>query len=154
MAKLTQPAATVTGEAAVSTRAFSVADPKWGAYSQYKVMRMSDVSQTITGQAAPGSGPFSVADGRPWQNAGHYGVLPWNQPAPCHGRGELRQQADSVADPRGRILISEDGTWHRPLTILEWPRCRASTGRWCWTARPARALAGTDPETRSSADRC
>ena len=149
VAKLTQPAATVTGEAAVSTGAFSVADPKWGAYSQYKVMRMSDVSQTITGQAAPGSGPFSVADGRPWQNAGHYGVLPWNQPAPCiTGAASCDNGRSSVADPRGGILISEDGTWHRPLTILEmaalqgfdWPLVLDGTARARWQERIGNAI--------------
>ncbi len=160
-------AGTITGEAAPTTGRFSLADAKWGDYSAYRIMRMSDTSGTITAQAAPGSGPFSiadekgaarynnilrvvrwnepgtcitggktptsggvsVADPRPWQNAGHYGVLRMDSSAPCiTGSASVDNGRSAVADPRWQadfsdltmpMLISEDDTWHRPLTILE-----------------------------------
>lgn len=53
-----------------------------------------------------------------WSGAGHYGVIPWTEPA-----GAVTANAgwdngrNSVADPRR--AVSADGTWHRPLTTLE-----------------------------------
>ncbi len=123
------PGGTVTGRAKPSTGAFSVGDPRLraGRFNNIcQVVKWDRPCATVTGGAHPSGGGLSVADPRPWENAGHYGVVNWSQPSgavtgaagPDNGRG-------NVADPRlGAVaelplIVSLDGTWHRPFTTLE-----------------------------------
>lgn len=120
---------TVTGRAKPSTGAFSVGDPRLreGRFNNVcRVVRWDTPSVAVTGGGHPSSGGPSVADPRPWEGAGHYGIVSWEQPSgavtaaggPDNGRG-------NVADPRlGEVaelplIVSLDGTWHRPFTTLE-----------------------------------
>jgi site-specific DNA-cytosine methylase len=124
---------TITGEAGPTNGRFSVADPrptKPCMPHTYGVVKWDGTSHTITGNAAPGGGPFSVADPRitckTRENSGIYGVVPWESPCgcivghACHDNGRF-----SVASPTWPksvpfpVIISEDGTWHRPFTLLE-----------------------------------
>ncbi len=128
-----EPSGTITTRDAPSCGRFSVADPrptKPCMPCTYGVIRWSDPSHTITGNEAPGGGPFSVADPRitckTRENSNIYGVIPWDEASgtvvghACHDNGRF-----SVASPTWPksvpfpLIISEDGTWHRPLTILE-----------------------------------
>lgn len=66
--------------------------------------------------------------GDAYLTAGHYGVVPWDQPsgavsaAACHDNGRW-----AVADPRLPaatdrlvcVIQALDGCWHRPFTTLE-----------------------------------
>lgn len=125
-----EPSTTVTGATRPAGGAQSVADPRLGQHAnKMRVEPWGAPAHTVTGSDRVGSGAPSVADPRPWAGAGHYGVIPWDQPAGTvaaaaghdNGRG-------NVADPRGPtwappedvpLIISLDGTWHRPLTSYE-----------------------------------
>lgn len=111
---------------------FSVAEPRVtsGFPGTYGVVGWDDPSVTITGRASPTTGSFTVSDPRVTcktrDNSAIYGVIRWGDPAgtvvghACHDNGRF-----SVADPRWPasvpfpVILSEDGTWHRPLTTLE-----------------------------------
>lgn len=133
----------VTGGTGPTAGGLAVQDPRpprdLGRYTPYGVLPWDEASGTVTAQAAPGAGVFSVADPRPsawvdgratWAAGGHYGVVRWEEPsgavvgAAQHDRGRW-----SVADPRlpgpkerpdpVPLIVSLDGTWHRPFTTLE-----------------------------------
>jgi site-specific DNA-cytosine methylase len=131
-----RPIGTVTSREHPSNGEFSVADPR-GARGDaearnddHGVIGWSEPARTITSRDGPSNGAFSVADPRitckTFENSGIYGIIPWERPAgtivghACHDNGPF-----SVADPRHPsrvpfpVIISLDGTWHRPLTILE-----------------------------------
>lgn len=126
------PAHTITAKASVGTGPFSVADPRVtsGFPGTYGVVPWGDPMGVVTGRASPTTGSFSVADPRVTcktrENSAIYGVIPWSEAAgtivghACHDNGRF-----SVADPRWPasvpfpVILSEDGTWHRPLTTLE-----------------------------------
>lgn len=129
----------VTGATDIQNGAPSVADPRPTKECHphtYGVLGWEQPAHTITGNTYAGGGPFSLADPRitckTRENSGIYGVIPWQEPAgtivahACHDNGRF-----SVADPRWPesvpfpIIISLDGTWHRPLTALE---CAALQG--------------------------
>jgi site-specific DNA-cytosine methylase len=114
----------ITGRANVSTGAYGIADKTPRFNNVYRVLGAKEPSVCITGGSTPGAGGVSVADPRPWDNAGHYGVLHWTDTAPCiTGSASVDNGRSSVADPdplsNVPVIISEDGCWHRPLTILE-----------------------------------
>lgn len=118
-----QASGAITGRANVSTGAFGIADKSPRFNNVYRVLRPDEPAVCVTGGSTPGSGGISVAD-RAWQNAGHYGVLRWTDTAPCiTGSASVDNGRSSVADPAALsdvpVIISEDGCWHRPLTILE-----------------------------------
>lgn len=126
------PAHTITAKASSGTGPFSVAEPRVtsGFPGTYGVLPWSDPMGVVTGRASPTTGSFSVADPRVTcktrDNSAIYGVIPWTDAAgtivghACHDNGRF-----SVADPRWPasvpfpVIISLDGTWHRPLTTLE-----------------------------------
>ncbi|MBF0171758.1 MAG: DNA cytosine methyltransferase, partial [Nitrospinae bacterium] len=86
----------------------------------------------IAGEA---NGAFAVSDPRPWTDGrphfaggGHYGVVPFDGTAKTvTGSAKYDNGFGSVADPRLPekttngvfLIVSEDGTWHRPFTTLE-----------------------------------
>lgn len=113
-------AGTVTGGSDNPSRgAFSVADPRAtdpdfvprGAYDAgWGVLGWNDTARTIAGQGAPGQGAYAVADGR--------------SPAPEVRRMTLDEALALDLDPSKPppfipMIVAEDGTWHRPLTLLE-----------------------------------
>jgi len=80
----------------------------------------------------PNNGAPSVADPRMGCKArnGTMGVQSWDEPGKTViGAGDIHAGAAAVADPRipadndrpdpPPVIISLDGTWHRPLTTLE-----------------------------------
>lgn len=117
------PSGAITGRANVSTGAFGIADKTPRFNNVYRVLQADEPAVCVTGGATPGAGGISVADPRPWENAGHYGVMRWSDTAPCiTGSASVDNGRSSVADPLPSdvpVIISEDGCWHRPLTILE-----------------------------------
>ena len=129
-----QPANTVTGSTHVANGAQIVADPRLsdspGRHStKFRVQAWDASLTTVTGSDRVGSGSPVIAD--PRLNAlpynGIFGVLPWDHPASTVlASGDVHAGAAAVADPREGeakqdypIIISLDGTWHRPLTTLE-----------------------------------
>jgi site-specific DNA-cytosine methylase len=164
------PGATVTGESGPQNGAFTVADPR-GARGpvearndDHGVIAWTDPAGTITSREGPSNGAFSVADPRitckTFENSRIYGVIPWTVPSgtivghACHDNGPF-----SVADPRHPsrvpfpVIISLDGTWHRPLTILERavlqgfdatldgePLTLTGKNRSCWSVRVGDAV--------------
>jgi len=125
-----------------------VADPRPNTsgrlFTKYPVVDWSRSTGTVI--AGDDVGAYAVADPRSgmagdrdhYQTGGHYGVVPWTEPAgavsaaACHDNGRW-----SVADPRTPSISGEkinmpspadklvariralDGTWHRPFTTLE-----------------------------------
>jgi site-specific DNA-cytosine methylase len=121
----TEPAHTVIGATRVGSGASSVADPRVRvAYDHgYGVLRWDEPSSTIAGGSAVGQGAYSVADvrfGATYHN-GTYGVMGWEE---ASGTITGNGRPGSVADPRKppehiQVIVAADGTWHRPITILE-----------------------------------
>ncbi len=142
---------TVTGEGFPTNGPFTVADPRLEGIRHNNVCRVAAWETScpaVTAGGGPSSGGICVADPRPgidrsdghYITGGHYGVVPWSEPAKSvtggarHDRGHF-----SVADPRtcansqtepnawlpaaGDRLVcvirALDGTWHRPFTTLE-----------------------------------
>lgn len=122
--------------------AFAVADPRtgWGPgahTSKLAVMEAERPARTVTGSDRVGSGAMCVADPRwhetrdAYQSGGHYGVLRWQDTAGAVASASQHDNGRwSVADPRPNVLpaaderlvamiVSTDGTWHRPFTTLE-----------------------------------
>lgn len=139
-----EPARAVIGASTTGDGAFAVADPRctWGANShrnKLKVVAEEDPAPTVTGANRVGSGAPSVASRRPhYQTGGHYGVVPWQEPAgtvsasACHDNGfnsvadprdvELSDEIGHLPAPNDRLvcrIIAQDETWHRPFTTLE-----------------------------------
>jgi len=92
----------------------------------YGVLRWDEPSSTVAAGSHPGQGAYSVADIRVEKAFnGTYGVMSWEDAAgTITGNARLDTGRFSVADPRKpppelRVIISADGTWHRPLTTLE-----------------------------------
>lgn len=123
----------ITGRTVPSCGRFSVADPRTSKPCHpctYGVIPWDGSAHTITGNTIPGGGPFSVADPRitcmPRETSGAYGVIPRSEASgtvtghACHdnGRFSVAAHAWAAAVPFP-VIISEDGTWHRPLTTLE-----------------------------------
>jgi site-specific DNA-cytosine methylase len=142
-----EPSPTVTGRAQVSGGSMpaSVADPRISCpvpegaerrslYARYDVRGWEQPARTVAGPGT--SGGFAVADPMvraalpdvplgftPRGNSrGPYGVIGWDEAAATiTGSGQLDNGAFSVADPRDGLVIirAADGTWHRPITTLE-----------------------------------
>lgn len=124
----------------VGSGAVLVADPRadkegwrenWKAGADGRIAEWDKPSDTVLGYAGVRSaGASSVADVR--YSEGHrsdiLGVMPYDQPAKTVlGASDVHKGCAAVADPRIPkdnesgiwVIISEDGTWHRPLTTLE-----------------------------------
>lgn len=133
---------TVTSGPHPSNGAISVADPRcqWSESAHRNKLRVSKwdaAAPTVTGCRGPASGALVIADPRPglqrragdaYLTAGHYGVVPWTEPAGAvTGSARHDNGPGNVADPRlpepgDRLtcaIRSLDGTWHRPFTTLE-----------------------------------
>lgn len=147
-----EPAGTVSGESLPSNGKFAVQDvrPEWdGRHGHMHMTRFDEPARTITagGKGVQGGYPlvadpcprFNRVRGDHYLTGGHYGVVPWTQPALVVS-GSARQDNgwNSVADPRRGeeddrelpalpaandrlvcVIRAEDGTWHRPFTTLE-----------------------------------
>lgn len=103
--------------------------------SHFRVISWSQPSNTVTGASHVANGLISVEDIRfnCEMRSGTFGVTAWDQTAPTViGSADIHSSASSVADIRIEdllkkknksaypiIIISADGTWHRPLTTLE-----------------------------------
>lgn len=107
----------------------------------YGVLAWDQASPTVAGGSAVGQGAYAVADPRLTcePRAGAYGVLGWDQPArTISGHHKVDNSVAAVADPRvgapdaspvdwsskrpldrSPVLVARDGTWHRPLTLLD-----------------------------------
>ncbi|MGO4496492.1 DNA cytosine methyltransferase [Paenibacillus sp. 2RAB27] len=115
--------------------AIAVADPMLNARSQrypgtYRVEDWNEASNTILGQTDIQCGAPSINDPRLGcsPRAGSYGVQKWDEPATTvTGSGDVHSGSTAIADPRipdhnercVMVIISEDGTWHRPMTTYE-----------------------------------
>lgn len=133
--------ATVAGSG--TNGVYGVADPRVKvAYDRgYGVLRWDQPSPTVAGGSAVGQGAYAVADPRFTceMRAGAYGVLDWKNPAKTiTGHHKVDNAPAAVADPRVKsveletvdwsstrpmktppVMVAPDGTWHRPLTILD-----------------------------------
>lgn len=97
-----EPVATIAGSG--TNGVFGVADPRVSvAYDRgYGVLRWDEPSPTVAGGSAVGQGAYAVAD--PRFTEPDVAAVDWSQKGP-------------VARPP--VLIARDGTWHRPLTLLD-----------------------------------
>ena len=129
-----EAAATVRGICKAQNGGAVVSDPRVdfpGCEPFKHVCRVTPWDQpagTITASPSPSSGAASTADPRLdcSPRPGAYGVLDWREPSgTVTGNARLDNARAALADPRFMeakgypLIISEDGTWHRPLTTLE-----------------------------------
>ncbi|MFP3380269.1 DNA cytosine methyltransferase, partial [Bacillus sp. SIMBA_069] len=95
-----------------------------------QILAWDGPASTVTGTQDIQSGAQSIADPRLGcaPRSGTLGVQDWNEPAKTViGSGDIHAGAAAIADPRipadnergTWVIISEDGTWHRPLTTFE-----------------------------------
>lgn len=125
-----EPSSTVAGGSQVGQGAYSVADGRYR--GTYGVLEWSEPAPTVTGNGRATTGAFSVADlrFRCTMRGGTYGVMSWQQAAATiRGSHDIGNAPAAVADPRFpslkkpplelQIIISADGTWHRPITTWE-----------------------------------
>ncbi|MFB5268192.1 DNA cytosine methyltransferase [Paenibacillus enshidis] len=138
-----EPAGCVTGSAGPSNGGTCIADPMLKERDSrhpgvYRVVPNNEPSPCITGTRF-GSGAPAYSDKRTAKEAmdlllgcspraGTYGVQEWDETGKTvTGSCDVHAGTASVADPRTPndnergiwIIISEDGTWHRPLTTYE-----------------------------------
>lgn len=128
-----EAAATVTGISDIQSGAQSIADPRVEKFNHsYKVTSWNETAGTVTSGVSPSNGAVTVADPRLGCSPrnGTMGVQNWDKPSSTViGAGDIHAGAAAVADPRipednertdpPPIIITLDGTWHRPLTTLE-----------------------------------
>ena len=135
--KWDEESSTVTGAHRPNNGAICIADPRLNERSNrrnnsYLVRPWEDSALTITGEDTVGSGAQSVADPRLncKPRSGMMGVQKWDEPGKTViGAGDVHSGSAAIADPRipkdnetldpPPVIISLDGTWHRPLTTLE-----------------------------------
>lgn len=126
---------TITGEDSLGSGAQSIADPRTGFKDGthtaiYSVNDWNDPGRTVTGANRPNNGALTVADPRFGCKCRDdtMGVQSWDSPGKTvTGTGDVHSGAAAVADPRipadnesgTWMIISLDGTWHRPLTTWE-----------------------------------
>lgn len=125
--------ATVTGDTDIQSGAQLVSDPRCKTELQpdsYGVQEWDKASKTIRGASRIMQSASSISDPRikSEPRADTMGVQEWSQPSKTiTGSMDIHAGAAAVADPRIpdpderciMIIISEDGTWHRPLTTYE-----------------------------------
>lgn len=132
--KYDEPSPCVTGTR-FGSGSPAIADPRTGFrdsthHAIYQVNEWENPSKTVTGAIRPNNGAISISDPRLGckVRAGSYGVQPWGEPGnTVTGSGDIHSGSVAVADPRipkdkeqgTWIIISLDGTRHRPLTTWE-----------------------------------
>ncbi len=134
-----KPSPAVTANNDVRNHKSSVADPRvsdtctssWRRTQVSKVQDWNQPSGTITASAnISGAGSGIVSDPRLncTPRSGGYEVQDWNEPSKTiFASMDVHSGTAAVADPRIPmenesgvwIIISEDGTWHRPVTTYE-----------------------------------
>lgn len=109
-----EASATVTGGAHPSKGRFSVADLRVArAYDAgYGVLRWDGPARTVAGTAAAGTGAYAVADGRDRAALAEVRVLTLDE-------AMVLDLDPKKPPPFTPVIVAEDGTWHRPLTLLE-----------------------------------
>lgn len=107
-------ARTVIGKEGPANGGTSVADIRVArAYDAgYGVLRWDGPARTIAGTAAAGTGAYAVADGRDRAALDEVVVLTLDEAMAL----DLDPKKPPPFTP---VIVAEDGTWHRPLTLLE-----------------------------------
>jgi site-specific DNA-cytosine methylase len=129
-----EPGPCVTGTR-FGSGAPAISDPRtgFGAGTHtaiYQVSGWDESANTVTGANRPNNGAITIADPRigSTPRSGVLGVQAWDKPgATVIGSCDVHAGTGAVADPRVPkdnesgvwVIISLDGTWHRPLTTLE-----------------------------------
>lgn len=115
VARLDEPIGTVAGQSSPSNGKYSVADPRVRVSSAYDagygVLGWADPSRTIASTPAVGCGAYAVAEPR-------QGFIDGARFLTLDEAMELDLPIDK-APGFIPIIIARDGTWHRPLTLLE-----------------------------------
>ncbi len=125
---------TVRGAARIMNTSASIADPRLSGDSRYtnkfELHGWNQTATTVTGTPDIQSGAPSIADPRLIcsPRSGMMGVQAWDEPGKTViGSGDVHSGAAAIADPRIPedaengvwVIVSTDGTWHRPLTTYE-----------------------------------
>lgn len=138
-----EEAGAVISASTTGNGACAVADPRIAVDDRHAgslgVIGWEETAGTIRGQSLPTNGAMAVQDprvgwnrppGASWANGGQYGVVGWTDSSGAVvGAASADSGPFSVADPRIElpapseqlvaVIISMDGTWHRPFTTLE-----------------------------------
>lgn len=121
-----EPSSTVTGGAHPSKGRFSVADPRVAFPTRqvgvprseqrpawYGVLGWHEPARAIAGMASVGTGAYAVADGRERDALDDVRILTLDEAMALEGLDPKK------SPPFTPVIVAEDGTWHRPLTLLE-----------------------------------
>jgi len=115
-----KPSGTIAGESAPSNGAYSIADPRVEASlpipvaydAGYGVLRWDEPARTVAGRVAAGTGAYAVADPRERGFVDGVRLLSLDE--------AMALDLDpSKPPPFVPVIVAADGTWHRPLTLLE-----------------------------------
>jgi site-specific DNA-cytosine methylase len=113
-----EPSGTVTGGDHPSKGRFAVADPRGvqlrepGYDAAYGVLGWTDPARTVAGNSAAGCGAYAVADPRDRGFVDGVRFLTLDE--------AMALEIDAAKPPPFTpVIVAEDGTWHRPLTLLE-----------------------------------
>lgn len=160
-----KPAHTVIGATRPGSGSMNVADVRVGKSFDhgYAVLHWrKEASPTVAGGSHPGQGAYSVGDPRlnDAPRAGAYGVISLEDAAKTvTGTADTGGGCWIVQDPRSPdepvafienvkkdpgfvpVILSEDGTWHRPMTTLELAVLQGLP--WIWKDKPLE-LSGTN----------
>jgi site-specific DNA-cytosine methylase len=127
---------TIRSASRIMQSASSISDPRISDRPErytdkYRMQSPDNPAATVTGSTDVQSGAQLIADARLncSPRSGSYGVQDWEQTAKTvTGSGDIHSGSSAINDPRpipadkergSWIIISEDGTWHRPLTTYE-----------------------------------
>jgi site-specific DNA-cytosine methylase len=157
-----EPAPCVTGAHRPNNGAIAISDPRLNKQEGkhpgvYRIVRVDEPAPCVTGTRF-GSGAIAVADPRMncTPRSGTMGVQRWDEPGKTViGAGDIHAGAAAVADPRIPaddergvwVIISEDGTWHRPLTTYELAMIQGFP-RWLPDGRPFQLENCSDAKAR------
>lgn len=135
-----RPSNVVAGSAHVGGGALSVSDPRnqGPVFGKYAVTEWSGSTGSVISNSTSGQGAFAVADPRAANECRHgdaelsggkYGVLNWQQGMAAPSGSALSEGGRwNIANARTcpapnenvvAIIMSLDGSWHRPFTTLE-----------------------------------
>ena len=111
-----ESAPTVTSGRAPSSGRPAVADPRVDVASAYDrgygVLDWAETSPTVAGTVAAGTGAYAVADPRELGFLDEVRMLSLDE--------AMALEIDPAKPPPFvPVIVAEDGTWHRPLTLLE-----------------------------------
>ena len=122
-----KPSTTIIGQTDIQAGALSVSDPRLDYTAYNRALKVTDWEKP-SGSVTSGDGYVADPTLGCAPRSGVYEVQDWNQPSKTvFASMDVHSGTAAVADPRIPtenesgvwVIISDDGTWHRPITTYE-----------------------------------